>query len=576
MSKVRVDALLGASDSGLTYLPWKTASGINWFVISSGSQNNYVLQYDVPVQEYYPGMEIRFKVHQANTGVSFINVNNLGFVPLKRGDKEDLDPDTMPVDSVALAIFDGEDFLLTQLYGPGVSYGYAGGTGGSKPPMAEFSFSINGQNVAFTNASSDQDGVITASEWSFGDGQTTSSTHPSHMYSAVGDYSVTLTVTDDNGQTSSKTRTVNVTNWSPTAAFTESVNGRTITFMNTSYDQAGGSISSSSWNFGDGDTSTDEDPVHTFPTPGNYTVSLQVTDNEGATASVSKQVTAEPDNIGPTAAFTVSNIGSLQISVNASGSSDPDGSIVSYAWNFGDGGTGSGQSATHTYASAGTYNVTLTVTDDDGATGALTKAANPVGAPAANFTSSQNNLQVTFTDTSTAGAGASITSRVWNFGDGTTSGAANPVHTYASDGVYTVSLQVTNSGGLTNTINQTVSVSSSIPSPATFSAIPLGCDTTCPRVEIFGSYSGGPPDAHVTIAQLNNAGDPSAAWTTVVQATDREFTVIHVSARNTYHYYLIWEIRDPTTNAVIFDNKNSKNGMTNVAACQGGANECDI
>jgi PKD repeat protein len=101
-------------------------------------------------------------------------------------------------------------------------------------------------------------------------------------------------------------------------------------------------------------------------------VTLTVTDDDGATGTATAQVTAtEAPNVAPTASFT-STVDGFGVAFNATGSSDTDGSIVSYAWNFGDGTTGTGANATRTYAAAGTYTVTLTVTDDDGATGTAT------------------------------------------------------------------------------------------------------------------------------------------------------------------------------------------------------------
>src|SRR5206468_487661 len=122
-------------------------------------------------------------------------------------------------------------------------------------------------------------------------------------------------------------------------------------------------------------------------------------------------------------------------------SSDPDGSIASYAWTFGDGATSTAQNPSHTYAAGGTYTVTLTVTDNQGAESAPTSRTLTITAanqsPTAAFTSSCNALSCSFTSTSSDPDG-SIASYAWTFGDGATSTAQNPSHTYAAGGTYTV------------------------------------------------------------------------------------------------------------------------------------------
>src|SRR2546428_5043267 len=123
--------------------------------------------------------------------------------------------------------------------------------------------------------------------------------------------------------------------------------------------------------FGDGGTSTAQNPSHTYGGSGSYPVPLTVTDNQGATsAPASKSVTVSPPNQPPTANFTLSCSG---LTCNfTSTSSDPDGSIASYSWTFGDGGTATAQNPSHSYAAGGSYTVTLRVTDNQGAMSAPT------------------------------------------------------------------------------------------------------------------------------------------------------------------------------------------------------------
>jgi PKD repeat protein len=121
-------------------------------------------------------------------------------------------------------------------------------------------------------------------------------------------------------------------------------------------------------------------------------------------------------NQSPTAAFT-SSVQDLTVSVNGSGSSDPDGSIASYAWNFGDGATGTGVTASHTYAAAGTYTVTLTVTDDKGATGTKTASVTATAPPTTGVIASD-----TFSRTVASGLGTADVGGAWTAtGTGTSS-----------------------------------------------------------------------------------------------------------------------------------------------------------
>lgn len=164
-------------------------------------------------------------------------------------------------------------------------------------------------------------------------------------------------------------RTGQVANQPPIAAFSTGGSGRTLTFNATGSNDLDGTITSYAWDFGDGTTGTDVTTSHQYPdVAASYPVTLTVTDNLGATASVTHTVTVTPPpNQSPTAAFTATATG-LAVVVNGTTSVDPDGSIAAYAWDFGDGATATGASAPHTYAAAGTYTVALTVTDNRGAT----------------------------------------------------------------------------------------------------------------------------------------------------------------------------------------------------------------
>jgi len=172
-----------------------------------------------------------------------------------------------------------------------------------------------------------------------------------------------------------------VPNQAPIASFTATpISGVVplqVSFNASSSSDSDGNIISYAWDFKDGNTGSGETINHTFYSTGSYNVKLTVTDDKGATDSTAKTITVtEPPNQPPIASFTAnpnSGVVPLEVSFDASGSYDPDGTIVSYQWDFKDGNTGSGKTISHTFSSIGNYDVKLTVTDDKGATDSTTK-----------------------------------------------------------------------------------------------------------------------------------------------------------------------------------------------------------
>ncbi|MEB2365115.1 MAG: PKD domain-containing protein, partial [Chloroflexota bacterium] len=306
-----------------------------------------------------------------------------------------------------------------------------------------------GLGVAFQDRST---GNLASWNWSFGDGGSSTDQNPSHTYGQAGTYEVRLVVTSQDGVQSEATQSVTVSEPlppAPEASFEVTVDNLTAQFTNTST----GQIDSTSWNFGDGQTSSESSPSHTFAAAGTYTVELIVSNAGGADSfSLPVTVTAPPP-APPVSAFSFSV---QDLTVTLTDQSTGEG-IFSWAWEFGDGASSNEQNPTHTFAAAGTYRVRLTVTNaggNDRSGQDVTVTAPLPDAPTSAFTFTVNNLDVQFTDLSTG----QIDTWQWDFGDGATSTDQNPAHAYAVDGTYTVRLTVANAGG-SNFSEQQVSVS---------------------------------------------------------------------------------------------------------------------
>ena len=343
------------------------------------------------------------------------------------------------------------------------------------PPVASFTAPActTGVPCSFDDTSTD-DGTIATRTWDFGDGSAelrTAQDPVSHTYTTAGGYTVTLTVVDNGGATSDPAAQDVVTvsdapNAAPTAAFSRACNNLACTFTDQSTDpDPGGTIKTWAWTFGDGSTSTLQNPPqHTYTGGGSKTVTLTVTDNlDKPSAIPATQTFTVAANVAPTAAFTAPACTAGVACSFTNTSTDGDGTIASRSWNFGDGGTSTSNSPSRTYAAAGTYTVRLTVTDNSGATGTTTRdvtvsaAANAI--PTALFGSVCTRLSCKFTDRSTDPDGnGTIVAWSWNFGDGTTSTTRHPTRVYKAGGTYKVKLTVTDTGGASDPITHTITI----------------------------------------------------------------------------------------------------------------------
>lgn len=304
--------------------------------------------------------------------------------------------------------------------------------------------------VAFTDLSVDS---VDTWLWDFGDTGSSTDQNPSHEYTSPGDFTVSLTVTGPGGNdTIVKTNYITATYAAPNADFEGTPLAGdaplTVAFTDLSVD----SVNTWLWDFGDGGSSSDQNPSHEYVNPGDYSVTLTVTGPGGSDTLVkTNYITATYPE--PTSDFEgTPTIGNAPLEVTFTDLSVD--SVDSWVWDFGDGGTSNLQNPVYTYVDAGTYDVSLTVSGPGGSDDMVkvdyisvfinAPIADFVGAP----TAGNAPLMVNFTDLSTG----SIDGWSWDFGDSGTSSDQNPSHEYLSSGNFTVSLTVTGPGGSTTEI----------------------------------------------------------------------------------------------------------------------------
>jgi PKD repeat protein len=362
-----------------------------------------------------------------------------------------------------------------------------------------------------------------------------------HTYTTTGTYTVKTTVTDTTGNSSSTTTQVTVNappDQPPAAVLTvtpSSGNGplQVTADASGSTDTDATPIVSYTFNFGDGSPVIGPQPGatagHTYTTPGTYTVTMTATDTAGNASTATQQVTVSGTQ-PPNAALSVtptSGTAPVQVSADASASTAGSAAIASYTFNFGDGSSAVGPqaaaTASHTYTTAGTYTVMMTVTDTAGnssiATTQVTVSAPPDAPPAVALkvspTSGTAPLQVTADASgSTDTDSTPIATYKFNFGDG--SAAVGPQagttasHTYNSPGTYTVTTTVTDTAGNASTATQQVTVTQpDLPPAAALSVSPAsGLSPLAVTADASASID---TDATPIATYKFNFGDGSAA-----------------------------------------------------------------
>ena len=338
------------------------------------------------------------------------------------------------------------------------------------------------ESVVFSNNSTVANAATLSYAWNFGDpssGAANSSvqTSPSHYYAATGSYNVTLTVTSSDGCVKDSIRSVSNIYAQPAASFTvnpENCFDTTTTVTSTSTG-SGATITGWFWDFGDASTGTGLTANHTYATPGTYIIKHWVkTNNNCFSDTVSQSVLINPL---PTAAFNYSTPTCASKRVNFTDVSVANaGTLNEWQWDFGDPASGTANTSNirnpqHTFTSAGSYVVTLTVKTTKGCQSIPLQVDVVVNSrPVAGYINPEVCLSDTyaqFVDTSSV-EGGTITGWLWNFDDPVsgalnTSTLQNPQHSYSTIGTKNVKLIVTSNNGCKDTTTQSFFVNGDIP-----------------------------------------------------------------------------------------------------------------
>lgn len=332
--------------------------------------------------------------------------------------------------------------------------------------VVSFSFGnacLPGGAVAFTNTSG-LNGTGYTFAWTFGDGGTSALENPTHVYTGTGPYNAALTITSPSGCTGQKTQSVNTIYAQPTASIsvnkTQACQGETLNFTGNAA-APGSTVAERFWIFGDGTTSTDANPTKSYPLPGTYFVKHYVKSAVGCVSDTAREtITVLPP---PTASFTSTGLrcpGSVITFTSTSVTNVPGVNPSAYTWFVNGASVGSGATYAWTPAGDGTYAIRLLINTPAGCTDDTTMNIQVSPLPVPDFTIPTvclPNASATFTNTTTISDGtlASVTYQ-WTFGDGGTSTATNPTHTYSAAGPFDVKLIATSANGCIKDITKQI------------------------------------------------------------------------------------------------------------------------
>jgi PKD repeat protein len=228
------------------------------------------------------------------------------------------------------------------------------------------------------------------------------------------------------------------------------VRGQVLTFDGSGSSDSDGDPLTYAWDFGDGNTGNGAAPGHAYATLGTFTVTLVVSDGIESSAPVSTTVTITNRVPAASVGGPYSGTRGVAVAFDGSASTDADGDPLTFAWDFGDGATGTGPAPSHAYAAFGTYVVTLVVNDGDASSSpAQTQVTVPDRPPVANAGGPYSGVRgqgITFDGSASADPDGNPLTYQWDFGDGTTGTGASPTHVYTTVGSFVARLVVSDGG----------------------------------------------------------------------------------------------------------------------------------
>jgi len=307
-------------------------------------------------------------------------------------------------------------------------------------------------SVQFTDLTPSSAGPLSAWQWDFGDGNTSSLQNPSHTYEHAGNYTVTLQVTTDKGchQSIARKQYIRIAS-GVMSSFTDTAtqNCRAPVQVQFAANSTGPGTLSYQWDFGDGSSSSLAYPTHTYTSNGVYTVTLITTSSQRCRDTLRR---ANLFNIGlATARFTSPDSACAGLAVAINNTSQPSPSTV--MWDFGDGTRSTAPTPFKTYPNPGIYTIKL-VDSFQNCTDSMTRQIQVLSRPSASFTTGDRySCSIPFVARFTSNA-APGTTYLWDFGDGGTGTGSNPSHTYTTSGVFTIRLVIAGANGCPDTLTK--------------------------------------------------------------------------------------------------------------------------